>query len=146
MLAFVQAVVVLVASFYVWFFASVADLASSGRSGVYSSESARQLATEGTVLAVVQLLSVVLLVVGGILALTRRTPTAQRLLAGALVVQVVIALYWAGRLLDLVGDIPGAEREGSLATFALIFAIGPVVGLGLLLSGAARRWFTAPPP
>jgi hypothetical protein len=145
-LAFVQAVVVLIASLYVWFFASIADIASSGRPDVYTSETARQLATEGTVLAVVQLFSVALLVVGGILALNRRTPTAYRLLAGAHVVQVVLALYWAGRLLDVLGDLPGAEGEGSLAAFSLFFLVGPAVSLGLLLSGAARRWFTDTPP
>ena len=145
-LAFVQGVLVLIASLYVWFFASIADVASSGRPGVYTSETARQLATEGTVLAVVQLASVALLVTGGILALNRRTPTAYRLLAGAHVVQVVLALYWAGRLLDVLGDVPGAEGEGSLAAFSLFFLAGPAVAFGLLLSGAARRWFTATPP
>jgi hypothetical protein len=145
-LAFAQAVVVLIASLYVWFFASIADLASSGRPDVYTSETARSLATEGTVLAVVQLFSVALLVVGGVLALNRRTLTASRLLAGAHVVQVVLALYWAGRLLDVLGDLPGADGEGSLAAFSLFFLVGPVVSLGLLLSGAARRWFTATPP
>ncbi|MGY1752730.1 hypothetical protein [Blastococcus sp. SYSU D01042] len=144
-LAFVQAVVVLIASLYVWFFASVADIASSGRPGVYTSETARSLATEGTVLAVVQLASVVLLVAGGVLALNRRTPTAYRLLAGALVVQVVIALYWAGRLLDVLGTLGGGDGEGSLAAFSLFFLVLPAVALGLLLSGVARRWFTAPP-
>lgn len=142
-LAFVQAVVVLVASLYVWFFASVADIASSGRPGVYTSETARSLATEGTVLAVVQLASVLLLVGGGILALNRRTPAAYRLLAGAHVVQVVIALYWAGRLLAVLGSV--GDGEGSLAAFSLFFLIAPAVALGLLLSGVARRWFTAPP-
>ena len=53
---------------------------------------------------------------------------------------------WAGRLLDVLGDLPGAEGEGSLAAFSLFFVVGPVVSLGLLLSGAARRWFTATPP
>lgn len=144
-LAFVQAVVVLIASLYVWFFASVADIASSGRPGVYTSETARSLATEGTVLAVVQLASVVLLVAGGVLALNRRTPAAYRLLAGALVVQVVIALYWAGRLLDVLGTLGDGDGEGSLAAFSLFFLVLPAVALGLLLSGVARRWFTAPP-
>jgi hypothetical protein len=144
-LAFVQSVVVLIASLYVWFFASIADIASSGRPDVYTSEAARRLATEGTVLAVVQLASVVLLVVAGILALNRRTPLAYRLLGGAHIVQVVIALYWAGRLLDVLGDLGGSDGEGALAAFSLFFVVGPAVSLGLLLSGVARRWFTAPP-
>jgi hypothetical protein len=145
-LAFVQGVVVLIASLYVWFFASIADIASSGRPDVYTSETARRLATEGTVLAIVQLASVALLITAGILALNRRTPVAHRLLAAAHIVQVVLALYWAGRLLDVLGDLPGADGEGSLAAFSLFFMAGPVVSLGLLLSGAARRWFTGTPP
>jgi hypothetical protein len=145
-LAFVQSGLVLFASLYVWFFASIADIASSGRPDVYTSETARRLATEGTVLAVVQLFSVALLVIGGILALNRRTPTAYRLLAGAHIVQVVLALYWAGRLLDVLGHLPGADGEGSLAAFSLFFLVGPAVSLGLLLNGSSRRWFTATPP
>jgi hypothetical protein len=144
-LAFVQGVLVLVASLYVWFFASVADVASSGRPDVYT-PAARRLATEGTVLAVVQLVSVGLLVAGALLALNRRTRTAYRLLAGAHVLQVVLALYWAGRLLAVLGDLPGADGEGAFAAFSLFFLAGPAVALGLLLSTAARRWFTATPP
>jgi hypothetical protein len=145
-LAFAQAVVVTIASLYVWFFASIADIASSGRPDVYASETARALATEGTVLAVLQLLSVVLLVVGGLLALNRRTPAAYRVLAGALVVQVLLALYWAARLLDVLGDLPRSDGDGALASFTLFFLAGPAVGLGLLLTTAARRWFTGTPP
>lgn len=145
-LAFVQGVLVLIASLYVWFFASIADIASSGRPDVYTSEAARDLATEGTLLAIIQLASVALLVTAGILALNRRTPFAYRLLAGAHIVQIVIALYWGGRLLDVLGDLPGAEGEGSLAAFSLFFLAGPAVAFGLLLSGAARRWFTGTPP
>ncbi|TKJ18209.1 hypothetical protein A6V29_12055 [Blastococcus sp. CCUG 61487] len=145
-LAFVQGLVVLIASLYLWFFASIADVASSGRPDVYTSATARQLATEGTVLAVVQLGSVVALVVGGLLALTKRTPTAYRVLAGAHIVQLLIACYWAARLLDVLGDLPGNNGEGSLAAFSLFFVAAPAVSLGLLLSGAARRWFTGTPP
>jgi hypothetical protein len=145
-LAFVQAVVVLIASLYVWFFASIADIASSGRPGVYTSETARDLATEGTTLAVIQLISVVALVTGGLLALNRRTPAAYRVLAGALVAQVVIALYWAARLLDVLGDVPRSDGEGALASFTLFFLAGPAVALGLLLTTTARRWFTATRP
>ena len=61
-------------------------------------------------------------------------------------VQVVLALYWAGRLLDVLGDLPGGDGEGALAAFSLFFLAGPAVALGLLLSGAARRWFTGTPP
>ncbi|WP_155858696.1 hypothetical protein [Candidatus Blastococcus massiliensis] len=144
-LAFVQAVVVLVASLYVWFFASIADIASSGRPDVYTSATARQLATEGTILAIIQLVSAVLLVAGGLLALNKRTSTSYRVLAGAHIVQVLLALYWAGRLLDVLGDLPGQNGEGALAAFSLFFLAGPAVALGLLLTTRARHWFTAPP-
>ena len=53
------------------------------------------------VLAVVQLLSVVVLVAGGIMALNKRTVVSYRVLAGAHIVQVLLALYWAARLLDV---------------------------------------------
>ena len=52
-LAFAQAVVVLIASLYVWFFASIADLAAAGAGGTRPG-TVESLAAEGTVLAVVQ--------------------------------------------------------------------------------------------
>ena len=140
-LAFVQAALVLLSSLYVWFFASVADLATTGVRGAYSSATVRALATEGSTLAIVQLVSAVALVVGGILALTRRTRAARLALIAAHAVQVLLAGYWTVRLLELAGDLPGSGPAGSLVAFTAFFAAGPTVGVGLLLAGAGRRWF-----
>ena len=57
-LAFAQATVVMIASLYLWFFASVAELAASGSGGVWAPGRVDALAAEGTVLAIVQLLSI----------------------------------------------------------------------------------------
>ena len=114
MLAFVQAGLVLIASLYVWFFASVADLAVQGTAGVFAPGPVDALATEGTALAIVQLVSFVLLVAGGIRALNARTRTAWRLLSSSHAVQVVLSLYWAVRLSMIFDDVPGPDGEGPL--------------------------------
>jgi hypothetical protein len=136
-LAFVQAALVLIASMYVFLFASLAEVVA-GAPG-FSASRSEELALEGQVLATVQLVSAVVLVVAGISALTRRTRAAWLTLVVAMAVQVVLALYWMVRLSGLVGD--GADGGGALAASALFFAAGPAVGLGLLFTGAGRRWF-----
>lgn len=146
-LAFAQAAVVLIASLYLWFFASLADLAAAEAEaeadGVYSPGMIDALAAEGTVLAVVQVLSSVVLVGAGVRALTSRRQGTWRLLVAALAVQVALAGYWAVRLLSEIG---GFDTEGAILAFSLFFAAGPLVGLGMLLVGPGRRWFggTAP--
>ena len=141
-LAFVQAALVLVASLYVYMLASLAGLAAAEGGPGLSVPRAEELAREGQVLALVQVLSVVALVVGGILALSRATRAAWLVLLAALVVQVLLALYWAVRLADLVAAVPGSGDAGFLIGFTLFFAAGPLTGLGLLVAGPARRWFT----
>jgi magnesium-transporting ATPase (P-type) len=145
-LAFVQAGVVLIASLYVWFFASIAGVAAAEAPGVYASSTVRALATEGTVLTLVQLVSVVLLVVAGIRALSARTRGAWLLLVLAHAVQVVLAVYWAVRLLMVMSDAPGPDPGGTFVPMTLFFAAGPLVGLGLVLIGAGRRWFEGARP
>jgi hypothetical protein len=140
-LAFVQAGVLLIASLYLWFFASVIDIAAQESPEVYDLATANALATEGTVLAVVQLLSAVLLVVAGIRGLNARTRGAWLLVLAAHAVQVLLALYWAVRLTGLMHDAPGPDAEGALLSVTLFFATAPLVALGLLLIGAGRRWF-----
>jgi hypothetical protein len=140
-LAFVQAGVVLIASLYVWFFASLADVAAAEAGAANTSRTMQALATEGTVLAVVQLVSAVLLVVAGIAALNRRTGLAWLLLLGAHAVQVVLAVYWTVRMLVVLGDVPGPGAEESFVAFTLFFAAAPLVGLGLVVGGPGRRWF-----
>jgi hypothetical protein len=106
------------------------------------------LAAEATAVVIVQILSVVLLVVGGIRALTRRTRAAWILLLVAHGVQVALCLYWAVRLMDLFSGIPGPGPDpgGIFAVYTLFFAAMPLVGLGLVCFGAGRRWFDGTPP
>ncbi len=144
-LAFVQTGLVLVASLYLWFFASVADAAFSGFGGVDASTTVRGLASEGATLALVQLLSAGLLVAGGVTALNRRTPSARLLLLAAHAVQMALAAYWTVRLLMLLGDIPGDDPASPVLIVTLFFAAGPAVALGLLLTGPGRRWFDGTP-
>jgi hypothetical protein len=139
-LALVQAGVVSLASAYVLFLASVAGLAA-GQDPTGTVQGVGGLATEGIVLAVVQILSAVLLVVAGILALNRRTRAAWLALVTAHGGQLLLALYWAVRLVALLSDIPGPDPGGAFASVALVFAAGPAVGLGLVLLGPGARWF-----
>jgi hypothetical protein len=140
-LAFVQAAMVLVVSLYVWFAVSLIGFAAGQAPGSSPSDEAEALAAEGKVLIVLGLLSVVLLVVGGIAALMRRSRTAWLLVGAAHAVQVLLAAYWGIRLYTVVGDIPGTVNEAGFAAFALVFAVGPLVGLGLVAFGPGRRWF-----
>jgi hypothetical protein len=137
----VQAALVLLASLYVWFFASVAGFAVSGGRGGYSSDTIRAMATEGPPLALVQLLSAVALVVPGVLVLNRRTRAARIGLIAAHGVQLLLAGYWTVRLSALLGSLAGPTADGAFLTLPLFFAVAPVVGLGLLLAGRGRRWF-----
>jgi hypothetical protein len=140
-LAFVQATLVLFVSLYVWFALSLIGFAAGQAPGTSPSEDAEALAAEGKVLLVLGLLSVVLLVVGGVAALTRRSRIAWLLAVAAHAVQVLLAAYWGIRLYVVVGDVPGTLSEGAFASFALVFAIAPVVGLGLVVLGPGRGWF-----
>jgi hypothetical protein len=142
-LAFVQAALVLIASLYLWFFASVIGLAAEGNPAVFASSRMQALTTEVNVLAVVQLLSAVLLVVAGIRALGARSRAAWLLTVGAHALQIVLAVYWAVRLIAIMRDLPGAGGDESLATATIVFAAGPAVGLGMVLVGSGRRWFRA---
>jgi hypothetical protein len=143
-LAFVQAGVVLFSSLYLWFIASFVDLAAAGDPSI-SSARTDSLTREGTVLAIVQLVSVVLLVTAGIRALGARTRTSWLLAIAAHGVQIVLAVYWAVRLVSLMNDFPGGGPGGAFAAFTLVFAASPLVGLGMVLVGPGRRWFDGPP-
>jgi hypothetical protein len=140
-LAFVQAGVVLIASLYLWFFTSIMGVAARDNPAVFGSSRMESLVTEATVLAVVQVLSVVLLIVGGVRALSSRTRTARLLVVAAHTAQVLLAVYWAVRLITVVDNLPGVGVEAVPAAFTIVFAAAPVVGLGLLLFGPGRQWF-----
>jgi hypothetical protein len=140
-LAFVQAGLVALSSAYLFLLASVFTLAV-GEPGFPGD--AEGLATEATVLAAVQIASVVALVVGGVMALNRRAPASRWTLLAALAVQLVLALYWAVRLLVLVDDALGADPAAVLLFGAFCFAVAPAVALGLLAGRPARAWFRGP--
>lgn len=144
-LAFVQAGLVLLASLYVWFAVSLIGVAAGQAPTSDGADTARTLVAEGNVLAVVGLLSAVLLVVGGIAGLTRRSATAFWLLVAGHAVQVLLVAYWWIRLYTVLGDVPGTLPEGAFASYALIFAVAPLVGLGLVLLDPGRGWFDGTP-
>jgi len=140
-LAFVQAALVVLASLYLWFAVSLIGFAAGQAPGTSASGTAQELASEGNVLIVLGLLSAVLLVVAGIAGLIRRSRAAWLLLVVGHAVQVVLAGYWGIRLHTVLGDVPGTISEGAFASFALVFAVAPLVGLGLVLLGPGRAWF-----
>lgn len=144
-LAFVQGGVVVLASLYLWFFASLADIALDEVPGA-ATPTTDALATEGRVLAAVGLVSAVLLVAAGVAALNARSRRVWLLLVVAHGVQVVLSGYWLVRLLSVFDSVGSSSPEASLTTFALFFAAGPLVSLGLLLVGAGRRWFEGASP
>jgi hypothetical protein len=141
-LAFVQAGVVAVASVYVFLLLSFARIATS--EGGVPPLGVDPLVSEGTVLGWLQLVSVVLLVAGGVLALgNRHRRPAWLVLGAAFIAQIVLALYWGVRLASL-GGAPGDPLHG-FAWFALLFAAMPVVGLALIVLGPGRQWFREEP-
>jgi hypothetical protein len=142
-LAFVQGGVVVLASLYLWFFASLADIALDEVPGA-STPTTDALATEGRVLAAVGLVSAVLLVAAGVAALNSRSRRVWVLLVIGHAVQVVLSGYWLVRLLSVFDSVSGSSPEASLAAFTFFFAAGPLVSLGLVLLGAGRRWFEVP--
>jgi hypothetical protein len=137
-LALVQAGLVLFASLYLYLIVSVVGFVED-QAGVAPVGSAA-LVAEGRTLLVLQLASVVLLVVAGVLALNRRRRSAWWTLVAAHAVQVVLAVYWVVRFSALSDT--GAGQP--LAAFALFFLAGPAVAVGLLVAGPARRWFDDP--
>jgi hypothetical protein len=143
-LAFVQAGLVALTSAYVLLLASTLGVVSSGFGG---DPRADALVTEGTVVTIVQMLSVVALVVGGILVLNRRSRSSWLTLLVALAVQLVLAVYWLVRLstLDALTEdvLPSA---GLLVAAVLFYVAAPAVALGLLLVGPVRRWADSTDP
>jgi lysylphosphatidylglycerol synthetase-like protein (DUF2156 family) len=140
-LAFVQAALVMVSSLYVVLFSSLIDIAGQADPASAPPAEVANLATEGTVLGIVQVASAVLLIVGGVLALNSRRRRALVLLVVAFAVQVLLCVYWAVRLSVIASDIPGSDPIGVFLAFTLVFLAGPAVGLGLALLGGGRRWF-----
>ncbi|NEK58532.1 hypothetical protein GCU56_11695 [Geodermatophilus sabuli] len=137
-LAFVQAGVVTLASGYVFLLASLFTIAD-GQEGFPGD--GQSLAAEATVLAAVQVVSVVALVVGGIMVLNRRSRAARGTLLGALGVQLALAAYWGVRLSALLEGAVGPDPSAALLFGVFCFAVAPAVALGLLVSRPVREWF-----
>ena len=143
-LAFVQAGLVLIASLYLWFLSSIAGAAVDEAGAAYSPTVLNVLANRGVELAVLQLVSAAALVVAGVWLLRSRRRAAWLVLGVALAAQLALAVYWAQRLDSLLGGI--GTGDGVISAFSLFFAAAPLVALGLLLSGPARRWFDGTRP
>jgi hypothetical protein len=141
-LSFVQAGLVLCATLYVWLLVSVGRLAVATLNGP---RNGGPLVVEGTVLTIVQGLSVVALVVAGALALGRRSRLAWAVVVVASALQVALAGYWATRLPTLLSDLPAGAPDSGFAVFTVVFAAGPLVTLGLLLFRPGRSWFDGSP-
>jgi hypothetical protein len=136
-LVLVQAAGVALASAYLRLLGSVFSMAAD-EPGFPADAAA--LAAEAGVLAVVQLLSVVVLVAAGVLALTSRHPLARWALGAACALQLALAGYWAARLLGAFGS-----ASGLLPFVVLCAAAAPAVALGLSVGRPARAWFGGRP-
>ncbi len=136
-LAFVQAAVVALATAYLQLLGTVFSMAA-GEPGFPADGAA--LAAEAGVLSLVQLVSVVLLVAAGVLALTRRRAVVRWALAAAFALQLALTAYWAARLLGAFGS-----ASGVLLFLVVCFAAGPAVALGLSVGQPARAWFASSP-
>lgn len=132
-LAFVQAAGVALATAYLKLLGTVFSMAAD-QPGFPADGAA--LAAEAGVLAVVQLVSVVVLVAGGVLALSRRGALARWTVVAALAGQLVLAAYWAVRLVGVFDS-----GSGVLLVLVLCFAAAPAVALGLMVGRPARGWF-----
>ncbi len=137
-LAFVQAGLVALSSAYLVLLA-VAAGALAPEYGTTAEDDA--LVTEAVVLTVVQLLSAIALVVGGILVLNRRSRASWLTLVVACAVQLALALYWLVRLSTLDGFTDELAGPGAaLVAGVLFYAAAPAVALGLLLAAHVGRW------
>lgn len=132
-LMFIQAAVVLVSTFYVLFFASLAGSASSaGVSGADSYE------TEFTVIGILQLVSVGLLIFAGVQLLGGNSRTLTIVACG---IQLVFVVYWMIR----IGTLPEFDLDGSTFFFVvpLMYAVLPLVALPLALAKPVTDYLAA---
>ena len=141
-LSFVQAGLVLFATLYLWLLVSLGRLAARTLQGP---SDGGPMVAEGTVLAVVQVLSVAALLAAGGLALSRRSRLAWVVVVVASVVQVVLAGYWATRLPAVLGNLDSGASGSGVAMFSVLFAAAPLVALGLVVFRPGRRWFDGTP-
>jgi len=125
---FIQASVVLISTFYVLFGASVASSFGSNTS----------LETEWTIIGILQLVSVGLLIFGGVQLLSG---TGRQLTMVANGIQLALVIYWMIRISNL-GDFGG---DGATFDFVvpLMYAVLPIVALPLALNKAVADYMAA---
>ncbi|MDQ3576073.1 MAG: hypothetical protein M3443_00380 [Actinomycetota bacterium] len=134
-LMFIQAAVVLFSTFYVLFFASLAGSASAA--GVSEADSYE---TEFTIIGILQLVSVGLLIFGGVQLLSGNR-NGRVLTIVACGVQLAFVVYWMIR----IGSLPDFNVDGSTFFFVvpLIYAVLPLVALPLALGRPVSDYITA---
>ena len=137
-LSFVQAGLVLFATLYLWLLVSLGRLAATT---LHGPSGGGPMVAEGTVLAVVQVISVLALLAAGGLTLSRRSRLAWLVVVVASLVQVVLAGYWATRLPAVLGNFDSGASGSGVAVFSVLFAAAPLVALGLVLFRPGRSWF-----
>lgn len=131
-LLFIQAGIVLISTFYVLFFASLASgISASGYSQADSAES------EWTIVGILQLVSVGLMIFGGVQLLSG---TGRILTNVACAVQLVFVLYWMIR----IGSLPEFDTNGSfIVVVCLMYAVLPAVSLGLTAQRPVAEYIAA---
>ncbi|MGI8625227.1 MAG: hypothetical protein ACR2J5_01450 [Geodermatophilaceae bacterium] len=131
-LMFIQAAVVLVSTFYVLFFASLASSASSA--GVSEADSYE---TEFTIVGILQLVSVGLLIFAGVQLLGGSNRTLTIVACG---VQLAFVLYWMIR----IGSLPDFGEDGAFFfVVPLMYAVLPLVALPLALARPVTDYLAA---
>lgn len=131
-LLFIQAAVVLISTFYVLFFASLASgISASGVSGADGAES------EWTIVGILQLVSVGLLIFGGVQLLSGSGRVLTYVACG---LQLAFVVYWMVR----IGSLPEFDTDGSfIFVVSLMYAVLPAVALGLAAQRAVAQYMAA---
>jgi len=134
-LMFIQAAVTLISTFYVLFFASLAGSASAA--GVSEADSYE---SEFTIIGILQLISVGLLIFGGV-QLLGGSANGRVLTIVACGVQLAFVLYWMIR----IGSLPEFDTEGFAFFFVvpLMYAVLPLVALPLALGRPVTDYLAA---
>ncbi len=134
-LMFIQGGIVLFSTVYVLFFASLAGGVSAA--GVSEADSYE---TEFTIIGILQLVSVGLLIFGGVQLLSG-SANGRVLTILACVAQLVLVLYWMIR----IGTFPDFGDDGGVFFFVvpLFYAVLPVVALPLALGKPVTDYVAA---
>ena len=132
-LMFIQSGVVLISTFYVLFFASLASgVSSAGVSGADSYE------TEFTIIGILQLVSVGLLIFAAVQLLGGSSRTLTIVACG---VQLAFVVYWMIR----IGSLPEFDGDGTAFFFVvpLMYAVLPLVALPLATQKVVAEYVAA---